>query len=219
MGKKCNSRFHEKLHLRYQCVIHCRCISICTSDYEKLQDSEGDWCSPGCEHSPLPFADCSRLSLGDDREKSIAQISLDSNTTSIAAATSVRGYYANCRSVLPKMDELYLVTSPSPPTIITLTETWLDSSISDSEVQLPCNRLFRRDRTRQGGDVALYVYKTVSIKATFSHPVAELLSVTVNNPTGSLLLTVVYRLPGLDGDLAVLDAALLSLQLLVLPMR
>ena len=60
--------------------------------------------------------------------------------------------------------------------------------------------------------MALYFYETVSTKATFSHPVAELLSVTVNSPTGSLLLTVVYRRPGLDGDLAVLNATLLSLQ-------
>ena len=121
--------------------------------------------------------------MGDDREKSIAQTSLDSSTTPTAAATSVRGlslYYANCRSVLPKMDELhYLVTSPSYPTIIALTETWLYSSISESEVQLPCYRLFRRDRTRQGGGVALYIYEAVSIKGTFCHPVAKLLSVTV----------------------------------------
>ena len=111
------------------------------------------------------------------------------------------------------MDELhYLVTSPSLPTIIAFTETWLYSSISESEVQLPCYRLFRRDRTRQGGGVALCVYETVSIKVTFSHSVAELLSVTVNSPTGSLQFTVVYRPPGLDGDLSVLDAALLSLQ-------
>ena len=61
--------------------------------------------------------------------------------------------------------------------------------------------------------MALYVYETVSIKATFTHPVTELLPVTVNSPIGSLLLTVVYRPLGLDGNLAVMDAELFSFQL------
>ena len=46
-------------------------------------------------------------------------------------------YLANCRSLLPKMDDLYLLVSgQSPPSILALTETWLDSSIREYEVHV-----------------------------------------------------------------------------------
>lgn len=197
---------------------HCGCASISAEGYKKLQLAEGGWCCPDCERSALPFAECSRLSLGDDREKSVTLPSLNSTTTSLAAAPRVSGlfsiFYANSRSILPKMDELhFLVMSPTPPTIIALTETWLDSSITASEVSLPGYRLIRRDRSRQGGGVAFYISDSVVTKGTYHHPTAELLSVIVDSPVGQLLLAVVYRPPGLDSDLSELASAFHSLSL------
>ena len=54
------------------------------------------------------------------------------------------------------MDELrLLVSSGSPPTIIALVETWLDSTILPCELALPSYSLYRRDRDRHGGGVAM----------------------------------------------------------------
>lgn len=198
--------------------LHCKCVSICSSDYRKLQHSEGGWCCPTCEHSALPFADCSSLSLGDDKEISVTTPSTLDSTISSAAASRLSGhqfiYYANCRSLLPKMDELhYLVTSSSPPTIIALTETWLNSTIKASEVQLPSYHLYRRDRSRQGGGVAIYIHESLQVKAWNYHPNAELLSVIVPSSMGLLLLAVMYRPPGLDSDLSEFESVLHSLRL------
>ena len=38
-------------------------------------------------------------------------------------------YYMNCRSLLPKMDELRCLAMNNRPDIIGLVETWLDDSI------------------------------------------------------------------------------------------
>lgn len=94
-----------------------------------------------------------------------------------------------------------------------LTETWLDASIRDSELMISCYVLLRRDRSRQGGGVCLYMRDSLVIHSRSYHDSAELLSVSVQTGHGLLLLSVLYRPPGLDGDLAVLQSTLGSLNL------
>lgn len=43
------------------------------------------------------------------------------------------------------------------PHVLSLNETWLDSSISDSEIQVHGYSLVRRDRTRKKGGVLIYL--------------------------------------------------------------
>ena len=139
------------------------------------------------------------------------------NSSGVAApksSSSLTFYYANCRSILPKMDELrYLVTSSSPPSVVALTETWLDQTIQCFEVCLPNYRLLRRDRSRHGGGVAIYLHDSIAVTTTFTHPSVELLSAVISTEAGSLLLGVMYRPPGVDADLSELVAALHALNL------
>jgi len=67
--------------------------------------------------------------------------------------------HQNIRSLRKKLNELRVFLTQSPRIhIIALTETWLNSNISDAEVSLPGFTLFRRDRlVRKGGGVAVYV--------------------------------------------------------------
>jgi len=190
---------------------HYCCVSICAWRYKELQDSEGGCSCPTCTHSALPFADCSRLSLGDDRKAIISCPSLSSTSSSTVAAFRLSGlfvYYAHCRSILPKMEDLLcLVASPDSPTVIALTETWLDSSIAPYEVELPSYRLYRRDRSRHGGKVAMYVHESANV--SLFHPISERLSVTVQSSVRLFLFAVLYQPPGTDFDLSQLDQALL----------
>ena len=50
------------------------------------------------------------------------------------------------------------------PHVLSLNETWLDSSISDSEIQLPGYSLERRDKTHQNGGVLIYVSSNLDYK-------------------------------------------------------
>ena len=65
--------------------------------------------------------------------------------------------YYNARSLLSKIDELRLVYEAMKPDVICVVETWLDNDIVDNELILPNCQLFRKDRNRQGGGVAIYV--------------------------------------------------------------
>ena len=50
------------------------------------------------------------------------------------------------------------------PHVLSLNKTWLDSSISDSEIQLPGYSLERRDKTHQNGGVLIYVSSNLDYK-------------------------------------------------------
>ena len=63
--------------------------------------------------------------------------------------------YYNARSLLSKLDELRAISETTKPDIIV--ETWLDNEITDNEVCLVNYQLFRLDRNRHGGGIAIYV--------------------------------------------------------------
>ena len=70
--------------------------------------------------------------------------------------------YYNVRSLLPKIDELRAVCVASKPDIICIVEMWLDNNISDNELAMQDYQLFRLDRNRHGGGIALYVHLSLS---------------------------------------------------------
>lgn len=68
--------------------------------------------------------------------------------------------HLNIRSLRNKIDLIRLeLLNETSLDVLTLSETWLDSSIQDSEVQLPGFSCVRRDRTssKSGGGVIIYV--------------------------------------------------------------
>ena len=65
--------------------------------------------------------------------------------------------YFNVRSLLPKIDNLRLICAVVKPGIICVVESWLDSSIEDSEISIQGYQVVRLDRTRHGGGLVIYV--------------------------------------------------------------
>ena len=64
--------------------------------------------------------------------------------------------HVNTRSLLRHFDDIATLVATKRPHILALSETWLDDSVSDAEILLPGYSLFRFDRNRCGGGVALY---------------------------------------------------------------
>ena len=64
----------------------------------------------------------------------------------------------NIRSLLPKMDEIrHCLSGKCPPAIIAFTETWLDDTITNGEIAVQGYNVYRKDRNRHGGSIAVYV--------------------------------------------------------------
>ena len=71
---------------------------------------------------------------------------------------------AHIRSLLPKMDEVrHCLSGKIPPAIIAFTETWLDDTIVDGEIAVQCYSVYRKDRNRHGGGIAVYVVDRLKV--------------------------------------------------------
>ena len=64
---------------------------------------------------------------------------LDDRSTDVYKCFKKRGLHfihLNVRSLLPKLDELHIIAIKSKAAVIGVTETWLDDSVEDSEIEL-----------------------------------------------------------------------------------
>ena len=107
--------------------------------------------------------------------------------------------YYNARSLLPKLDELNVVCEATKPDIVCIVETWLDDRVSDSELSLDNYQLFRFDRNRHGGGVAIYVCNFLSCNIIVQggpHRL-EFLSLSISSPSfvNKFCICLFYRPP------------------------
>ena len=82
------------------------------------------------------------------------------NTSSIFDKLKGRGLHflhVNARSFIPKISELRTVAHRTRPAVVCITEFWLDSSVTDGEIQIEGYDVLRRDRNRNGGGVCAFV--------------------------------------------------------------
>ncbi len=110
-------------------------------------------------------------------------------------ANSLSILYFNARSIVPKFDELCAVVEVNNPDIICIVETWLDTSILDSEVALPGYHLHRFDRNRHGGGVLAYVRCHFVVSLHPSPDNLELLTLSVRKVVNKVCISVYYRRP------------------------
>ena len=99
--------------------------------------------------------------------------------------------HVNTRSLLCHFDDVARLVSLHQPDVLALSETWLDSSIDDKEISFPSFVLFRSDRNRCGGGVAIYCADHLRCSLISNGPTtsaAEFLWVSVTSPRSSFAL-------------------------------
>jgi exonuclease III len=86
--------------------------------------------------------------------------------------------------------------------IVALTETHLNSGIPDTKISIPGYNLFRNDRDRNGGGVALYVSDQLQAKRRpdLEPPGIETIWVEIWYKNQKLLVSSTYRPPTRDAD-------------------
>ena len=58
--------------------------------------------------------------------------------------------------------ELKVIANKTKAAVIILTDTWLDSSISNGEIDIDGYTIVRRDRNRNGGGICAYINNNLS---------------------------------------------------------
>ena len=117
--------------------------------------------------------------------------------------------HVNSRSLLRHFDDVACLMSTERPHILALSETWLDASVSNAEIHIPGYSLFRSDRNRSGGGVAVYYLDNLpcsllSCGTTPSGAESLWVSVRCGSLHPSLVVGCFYRPPGAPSQ-SVLD--------------
>ncbi len=120
----------------------------------------------------------------------------ESSYGSIRTVKGLKIISLNICSLYAKLDDLRLLVLESKPDIIALMETKINDTICSSELVIPNYNLHRRDRSRNGGGVAIYVNS--HLPYTLLQPTlpetSETIWIQLSLPkTRPILLGAVYR--------------------------
>ena len=108
----------------------------------------------------------------------------------------------NMRSLCPgtshKVEDLHdTLCTHEQCDIVAVTETWLNNTIDDKQIELPEYQVFRRDRDRNGGGVALYFTNSLPAKrlTDFDAFDIEVIAVETKINQRNVIILCCYRPP------------------------
>ncbi len=103
------------------------------------------------------------------------------------------------------MSEIRWTLNEAKPTVLAVSETWADTSVTDQELHVEGYSLVRKDRDRKGGGVCLYISDKIphNVREDLQHTKLEGIWIELYLPkTKPILVGVCYRPPK---DEALLD--------------
>ena len=123
----------------------------------------------------LRFYQISLLLSGDISLKP-GPFQMQFNDDKILEPLKTRGlhfFHSNVNSLLSKIDELRDIVNHIIPAILGITESKLDSTVTNAEVNINGYSIIRNDRNRNGGGVACYIRNDLcfNIKNIFSNSI------------------------------------------------
>ena len=121
--------------------------------------------------------------------------------------------HLNINSILPKIDELRLMALKSNAAVIGITESKIDESVLDGEINIDGYIPLRSNRSRQGGGVICYIRRDISFNRV------KLQSGNIENiffdlllpKTKPILIGILYRPPKQAGFLNNVSVALTNI--------
>ena len=160
-------------------------------EYYHWAEIDDGWICPKCNKECLPFHNVSTLSSASELNCSSVFSSSSASPLSHPSLSphQLSVFYFNARSLLPKIDELRTLCLTKAYDIIVITETWLSSSITDSEISIPGYSTVRQDRNRHGGGVAVYLGSRIPYRQLY-HPHKDLELIMLECPFDSQTFTV-----------------------------
>ena len=105
--------------------------------------------------------------------------------------------HLNINSLLSKIDELRAIAKKSRAAVIGITESKLNESVTDGEINIDGYEVIRSDRNRHGGGVACYIRNDISFnpRGNFSSEVENIFLDMLFPKTKPILIGILYRPP------------------------
>lgn len=136
------------------------------------------------------------------------QESLDLDLDDILSSNGLHVIHLNTRSLLPKISELRLLCSSGKVGILCCTESWLDSSVNDSQIEIENYIVIRNDRDRNGGGVCIYVRADIGFnrRTDLDHDKIEAVFVDILLPKSKpVIVGACYRPPNQNNFYEILE--------------
>ena len=133
--------------------------------------------------------------------------SLHSNERNVFRSKGIHLIHLNVNSLLPKIDEIRYIAERTKAAVIGITESKLDESIFQSEIQIDKYDLLWCDRNRNGGGVACYIRSDISyVQKDFFPNVIENIFFEILLPkTSPITVGIMYRPPSQTNFLEILN--------------
>ena len=105
--------------------------------------------------------------------------------------------HLNINSLLSKIDELRAIAKKSRATVTGITESKLDETVLDGEINIDGRELIQSDRNRHGGGVAWYIRSdaTFNVRGNFSNEIENIFFDMLLPKTKPILIGILYRPP------------------------
>ena len=183
----------------------------CYTHLENVSSDSSYICRP-CKHNNYDSSDniWQQFPFGNDCLEDIKTIPSEShNNPNLDTSSSTdnwkvfnkRGLYLihlNINSIISKIDELCIIAKKSRASVIGITESKLDETILDEEINIDGYELARSDRNRHGGGVVCYIRNDISfnVRGDFSSEIENIFSDIFLPKTKPILIGILYRPPG-----------------------
>ena len=192
--------------------LHIFCAGISSQIYDDPSEDFFGWQCNICILKELPFY--------DELERSINPESNDINVNvkaNITRQDTSRGLYyhelqgngfkiahLNVNSLLKHIDEVRAFVKSNNIQVFAVNETKIDASVYDDEVMIDNFNLCRKDRSRQGGGVAIYLHKSIHFEQ-ITHETLDVLEAMVIKVyikfAKPLVVSTWYRPPSSDVEI------------------
>ena len=119
--------------------------------------------------------------------------------TAIVNKTGFKVMALNIFSLTPHLDEFQIFISDNKPHIVDITETRIDSTIQNSDIEINDYIIERNDRDKHGGGVALYINKSINYRLREDLQNTNVESISIQVKVGNykpFIVTSIYRPPG-----------------------
>lgn len=180
---------------------HIKCNSGISSElYDKIcnQETELNFICNSYTIAELPQLDNDDSIIEDHSTYNKLPSSVDSDYFQCFQNKGLHFIHLNARSLLPKITEIRHIALKTKAVVISVTETWLDQSVTDGEIQIQNYTVIRKDRNRQGGGVCVYIREdhAFNLRTHLNNDDAEFLLIELLLPRNKpIYIGTIYRPP------------------------
>lgn len=121
--------------------------------------------------------------------------------------------HINSRSLISKLEEIKILAFKTKAAIICVTETWLDDSVAEPEIEIKGYQVIRKDRNRKGGGVCLYIKTSLAFNQRNDLEIEELEAIWCEillPKTKPIVVGCCYRPPKQSNFLELLEENILK---------